>query len=80
MAALVAFQHDARKGVPPVRVALGEQHPLAQIVALCEAFDAVSSTRPPHEALDFVLTERAHAFDPTLIQVFTALVGRMIAR
>jgi HD-GYP domain-containing protein (c-di-GMP phosphodiesterase class II) len=77
MSALVAFQHDARRGVPVLRKPLREVHPLSQIVALCQAYDAVATARKttPTEALAAATQDPTRPFEPMLVRVLGSLVG-----
>lgn len=83
LGALCALQFETRPGVPPRRKPLGAVHPLAQIVALCDAFDGHMSVKPgappkaPHAVLETILGDKRRSFDPTLVQLFIGLVGGM---
>lgn len=83
LSALCALQFESRPGVPPRRKPLEAVHPLAQIVALCDAFDGHMSVKPgaapkaPHAVLETILSDKRRAFDPTLVQLFIGLVGGM---
>jgi HD-GYP domain-containing protein (c-di-GMP phosphodiesterase class II) len=82
VAAIVGLEFEYRKGCPTLRRPLKEIHPLAQIVSICEIFDALTTPRQgspppaPHTALEKIL-ELNRPYDPTLVQLFTALVAKM---
>ncbi len=65
----------------------GEQIPLgARVVAVCDAFDAMISDRPYHEAMsdDEALAE-LHAcagsqFDPAVVEAFTHVLARAMTQ
>ncbi len=73
-------QHDSR-GYPQV----GEPastHPFSSIVAIADAFDALTSVRvyyhiqtPPDEAVRILLGKRGTTFNPVLVKAFVNLVG-----
>jgi putative two-component system response regulator len=81
MAADIAYYHHERwdgSGYP--RRLAGEEIPLAaRIVALVDAYDALTSVRPykpafPHEeAVRRILADRGSHFDPALVDLFAAL-------
>ncbi len=83
MAADIAYYHHERwdgSGYPK-RLA-GEEIPLAaRIVALVDAYDALTSVRPykpafTHEdAVRRIVADRGSHFDPALVDVFTNLAG-----
>jgi hypothetical protein len=59
--------------------------PLGQIVGICEAFDALTTTRPfrrafePAEALHVLRTELHHRFDATLVARFNQFVEPLLS-
>jgi hypothetical protein len=81
LTALVAFQFEMGKGVPPVREEVEEIHPLARIVSICEAFDSLTSPRPgttavlPDAALSKLLRGKPRGFDITLLGLFANMMG-----
>lgn len=81
IAALVAFQYEADHERPVTSRPLGELHPLARMVAVCEAYDALTSPsrwRPavlPDRALATMLAGQPRAFDEGVLGLFAAVVG-----
>jgi HD-GYP domain-containing protein (c-di-GMP phosphodiesterase class II) len=57
---------------------------LGRVLALCEAFDALTTTRPyrgayePGEAVHVLRTELAHRFDAGLVEKFTEAIGALL--
>ena len=81
-AALVALEHHLRpdgSGYPD----LGDRSPhlYSRLVAVADAYDAITSHRPyrpartPHEALRILLEGSATAFDADLVQAFVGMMG-----
>jgi len=81
---IVAFQHhihyDLNGGYPQ----LEEQKPLhlfSRIVAICDAYDALTTTRPwreafsPDEALKILNQSGGTKYDPVLLRIFINLLG-----
>ncbi len=63
----------------------GENIPLAaRIVALADVFDALTSERPykkawtPEAAIDLILQQSGHHFDPELVRKFTPLLPELL--
>ncbi len=61
----------------------GEEIPLgARIIAVCDAFEAMTSDRPyrkalhPAEAIEELKRESGHQFDPKIVEVFISLVEK----
>lgn len=83
LSAVCALQFESRPGCPPRRKPLEAVHPLAQIVALCDAFDGHLSAKPgaprkaPRAVVETILGDKRRPFDPTLVQLFLGLVDRM---
>jgi HD-GYP domain-containing protein (c-di-GMP phosphodiesterase class II) len=78
--ALVGFEHDLRDQ-PPVRVARTKTHPFSRIVAVCEAYDALTTARGglpatlPDRALAQLLEGKPASHDPVIVRVFASLLG-----
>jgi putative two-component system response regulator len=83
IAEVIAAHHERVDGTGyPNRLA-GETIPLeARILAVIDVFEALTSWRPYHEiqdqktALAMVRAESGKHFDPQVVDVFTALLGR----
>lgn len=81
IAALVAFQYEADHERPVTSRPLGELHPLARVVAVCEAYDALTSPSParpavlPDRALTKMLAGEPRDFDEGLLGLFAGLLG-----
>lgn len=79
--ALVAFQFEADGALPVTSRPLDELHPLARMVAICEAYDALTSPSPgrpavsPDKALTSLLAGRPRRFDEGLLGLFAGLLG-----
>lgn len=84
LAIVAAFEHhlhhDAR-GYPSISD-FGEMHPFSQVVAIADAYDALTSSRvyynisnPPDEAVRVLLKKRGTNFNPMLVKAFVNLVG-----
>lgn len=84
LAIVAAFEHhlhhDAR-GYPAIGD-FGEMHPFSQVVAIADAYDALTSSRvyynistPPDEAVRVLLNKRGSNFNPMLVKAFVNLVG-----
>jgi HD-GYP domain-containing protein (c-di-GMP phosphodiesterase class II) len=79
--ALASFQFEATDGLPAVRAPLETLHPLARIVSVCEAYDALTSPRGdspgtlPDVALGALLGGRPRSFDFTLLGLLSSLLG-----
>ena len=85
MAAEIAYQHHERwdGGGYPRRLA-GEQIALAaRIVALADAYDAITSVRPyeaargHEEAVERIVRDRGTHFDPAVVDAFLAVEGSL---
>ncbi len=82
--AIVAAQHhrhfDGRSGTPDLP--LGMPHLFARIVSLCDAYDLLLTSRPdnpstpPDQALKRITRGSGTLYDPTLVCLFVAMVGR----
>jgi HD-GYP domain-containing protein (c-di-GMP phosphodiesterase class II) len=86
LAMVAAFDHHRQydlKGYP--HQSPGAQplpHPYSRIVAIADAYDAITSARvyfrmitPPYEAVRLLLTKRGTIFDPVLVKAFVNMVG-----
>lgn len=83
MPMIVAYEHHQRhdmQGYP--EIASGEeQHLFSKVVALCDAYDAMTTRRPfrreirPDKALAVLMQGRGKAYDPALTKSFVAMLG-----
>jgi HD-GYP domain-containing protein (c-di-GMP phosphodiesterase class II) len=83
VARVVRSSHERFDGSGYPEGLAGEQIPLgARIVAVCDAYDAMTSTRPyqcrlaPAEALEELQRCAGNQFDPAVVAAFCAVVGR----
>jgi hypothetical protein len=81
VAAFEHHQHGEVRGYPEVDDQ-PQQHLFSQIVALCDAYDAITSARvyyslqkPLDQAVRILLDKRGSAFDPILVKAFVNMVG-----
>lgn len=83
MPMIVAFEHHLRhdmQGYPDAQ-ATQEQHLFSKVVALCDAYDAMTTRRPfrreirPDKALAVLMQGRGKAYDPALTKSFVAMLG-----
>jgi HD-GYP domain-containing protein (c-di-GMP phosphodiesterase class II) len=83
MPMIVAYEHHQRhdmQGYPEPRGAQ-EQHLFSKVVALCDAYDAMTTSRPfrreirPDKALAVLMQGRGKAYDPSLTKAFVAMLG-----
>ncbi len=81
VAAFEHHQHGDTRGYPRIDDML-QQHPFTQIVALCDAYDAITAARvyysvqiPPDQAVRILLKKRGTTFDPTLVKIFVNMIG-----
>ena len=83
MPMVVAFEHHLRhdmQGYPEAPVEQ-EQHLFSKVVALCDAYDAMTTRRPfrreirPDKALAVLMQGRGKAYDPSLTKAFVAMLG-----
>lgn len=82
MPMVVAYEHHQRhdlQGYPaPVKE---EQHLYSKIVALCDAYDAMTTRRPfrreirPDKALAVLMQGRGKAYDPDVTKALVAMLG-----
>ncbi|KAF0208688.1 MAG: HD-GYP domain-containing protein [Actinomycetota bacterium] len=83
MPMVVAYEHHQRhdmQGYPEVS-APSEQHLFSKIVALCDAYDAMTTRRPfrreirPDKALAVLMQGRNKAYDPSITKALVAMLG-----
>ncbi len=83
MPMVVAFEHHLRHDMQgyPESDTVQEQHLFSKIVALCDAYDAMTTRRPfrreirPDKALAVLMQGRGKAYDPALTKAFVAMLG-----
>ncbi|MDR3686297.1 MAG: HD-GYP domain-containing protein [Coriobacteriia bacterium] len=82
MPMIVAFEHHQRHdllGYPESTG--GEQHLFSKIVAVCDAYDAMTTQRPfrreirPDKALAVLMQGRGKAYDPNVTKSLVAMLG-----
>ena len=81
VAAFEHHQHGDIRGYPEVD-GQHQQHLFSQIVALCDAYDAITAARvyyslqkPLDLAVRILLDKRGSAFDPILVKAFVNMIG-----
>ena len=81
VAAFEHHQHGDIRGYPEID-GQHQQHLFSQIVALCDAYDAITAARvyyslqkPLDQAVRILLDKRGSAFDPILVKAFVNMVG-----
>ena len=83
MPMVVAYEHHQRhdlQGYPEPKGAQ-EQHLFSKIVALCDAYDAMTTRRPfrreirPDKALAVLMQGRSKAYDPSVTKALVAMLG-----
>jgi putative nucleotidyltransferase with HDIG domain len=83
MPMIVAYEHHQRhdmQGYPEPR-GTQEQHLFSKVVALCDAYDAMTTSRPfrreirPDKALAVLMQGRGKAYDPSLTKALVAMLG-----
>jgi len=83
MPMVVAFEHHQRHDLQgyPAPPSGQEQHLFSKIVALCDAYDAMTTRRPfrreirPDKALAVLMQGRGKAYDPNLTKALVAMLG-----
>jgi len=83
MPMVVAFEHHQRHDLQgyPTPPAGQEQHLFSKVVALCDAYDAMTTRRPfrreirPDKALAVLMQGRGKAYDPNLTKALVAMLG-----
>jgi len=81
VAAFEHHQHGDVRGYPKVDGEL-RQHPFSQIVALADAYEALTAARvyyssqmPPDQAVRILLAKRGSTFNPILVKAFINMIG-----
>jgi HD-GYP domain-containing protein (c-di-GMP phosphodiesterase class II) len=84
LAMVTAFehhQHGGARGYPQVRLQY-ERHPFSQIVAIADAYEALTAARvyyssqmPPDQAIRILIKNRGITSDPVLLKAFINMVG-----
>ncbi len=83
MPMIVAYEHHQRYDMMgyPESATDGEQHVFSRIVAVCDAYDAMTTNRPfrreirPDKALAVLMQGRGKAYDPTVTKALVAMLG-----
>jgi HD-GYP domain-containing protein (c-di-GMP phosphodiesterase class II) len=84
MPMVVAYEHHQRhdlQGYPRPSGGAQEQHLFSKIVALCDAYDAMTTRRPfrreirPDKALAVLMQGRDKAYDPSITKALVAMLG-----
>jgi len=83
MPMVVAYEHHQRHDLQgyPDPTDGQEQHLFSKVIALCDAYDAMTTSRPfrreirPDKALAVLMQGRGKAYDPSLTKVFVAMLG-----
>jgi HD-GYP domain-containing protein (c-di-GMP phosphodiesterase class II) len=84
MPMIVAYEHHQRhdlQGYPDGEHIGQEQHLFSRVVALCDAYDAMTTSRPfrreirPDKALAVLMQGRGKAYDPSITKAFVAMLG-----
>jgi len=82
MPMVVAFEHHMRHdraGYPDTQSQ--EQHLFSKIIALCDAYDAMTTRRPfrheirPDKAIAVLMQGRGKAYDPSITKALVAMLG-----
>jgi HD-GYP domain-containing protein (c-di-GMP phosphodiesterase class II) len=81
VAAFEHHQHGGARGYPQVDGAL-RPHPFSQIVALADAYEALTAARvyysvqmPPDNAIRILLSKRSSDFNPILVKALVNMIG-----
>jgi HD-GYP domain-containing protein (c-di-GMP phosphodiesterase class II) len=83
MPMIVAFEHHQRYDLLgyPESIGASEQHLFSKIVAVCDAYDAMTTMRPfrreirPDKALAVLMQGREKAYDPGVTKALVAMLG-----
>lgn len=83
MPMVVAYEHHQRHDMQgyPDHDADNEQHLFSKVVALCDAYDAMTTRRPfrreirPDKALAVLMQGRGKAYDPSITKSFVQMLG-----
>jgi HD-GYP domain-containing protein (c-di-GMP phosphodiesterase class II) len=81
VAAFEHHQHGGARGYPQVSLQY-ERHPFSQIVALADAYEALTAARvyyssqmPPDQSIRILIKNRGITSDPVLLKAFVNMVG-----
>lgn len=81
VAAYEHHQHGDIRGYPKVEGEL-KQHPFSQVVAIADAYEALTAARvyysaqmPPDNAMRILIAKRGIAFNPVLVKAFVNMIG-----
>lgn len=81
VAAYEHHQHGDIRGYPKVEGEL-KQHPFSQIVAIADAYEALTAARvyysaqmPPDNAMRILIAKRGIAFNPVFVKAFVNMIG-----
>ncbi len=81
---VAAFEHHQHGGIRGYPQVAGEhqRHPFSQIVALADAYEALTAARvyysaqmPPNESIQILINNRGVTCDPVLVKAFVNMVG-----
>jgi len=84
MAMVAAFEHHQHGGVRGYPQVNGqhERHPFSQIVALADAYEALTAARvyyssqmPPDQSIRILINNRGATCDPVIVKAFVNMVG-----
>lgn len=83
MPMIVAYEHHQRHDLQgyPELAEPHEQHLFSKVVALCDAYDAMTTSRPfrreirPDKALAVLMQGRNKAYDPSITKALIAMLG-----
>ncbi|MRR13261.1 HD-GYP domain-containing protein, partial [bacterium] len=83
MPMVVAYEHHQRHDLQgyPAAAEPQEQHLFSKVVALCDAYDAMTTRRPfrreirPDKALAVLMQGRNKAYDPSVTKALVAMLG-----
>jgi HD-GYP domain-containing protein (c-di-GMP phosphodiesterase class II) len=83
MPMIVAYEHHQRHDLQgyPNNSAPQEQHLFSKVVALCDAYDAMTTSRPfrreirPDKALAVLMQGRGKAYDPSMTKALVGMLG-----
>ncbi|MDO8964942.1 MAG: HD-GYP domain-containing protein [Coriobacteriia bacterium] len=83
MPMIVAYEHHQRHDLQGYPDTIGgqEQHLFSKVVALCDAYDAMTTSRPfrreirPDKSLAVLMQGRGKAYDPSITKAFVAMLG-----
>jgi putative nucleotidyltransferase with HDIG domain len=83
MPMIVAFEHHQRHDLMgyPDAAASNEQHLFSKVVSVCDAYDAMTTSRPfrreirPDKALAVLMQGRGKAYDPAATKALVSMLG-----